>query len=178
MLLLCFAGRLESKSLTHVVLILLAKSSGKTLERWSFNIGSKALASQAPTLSHAPSSVAQDLSIPNLLKQIASTASFLGDLPEPSVFNVLLYTAPHQALRDNHISSRLQGNEHDSMIGDIDSGTGLRDVTEEHGTYPFDEGVEVQQVCQAQVHIPVRCERRLIALARTDHAERHQDGSR
>jgi hypothetical protein len=137
-------GWLPTRTITHLVLVFLSKSTGKTLERWTFDLHAVS-SNSAPT---PPNNDSAPASIQNLLKQIHSAASFLPDLPEPVVFNVLVYK------RDKSLSP-----SPGEKTGTAKSGPrarparpieeGWRDVTEEAGTMAFETDTEVQNVSYA-----------------------------
>lgn len=117
--------------------MVLSKQDGRTLERWTFDV-SKSQPTAAPSKAsallinskHESPTPAQDasvdLSVPNLLKQIAAAATFLPDLPTPGVFNLLTYVS-EKTLEEQEVL------EHWS------------DITED-GSYSFDPDTETQQV--------------------------------
>ena len=132
-------GWLPTRTVTHLVLVFLSKSTGKTLERWTFDLRT-ASSNSAPFSTSTDSASA---SIQNLLKQIPSAASFLPDLPEPVVFNILVYK------RDEPLSPSLG----EVKVGKAKTESktpapeeGWRDVTEEAGTMAFETDMEVQNV--------------------------------
>ena len=132
-------GWLPTRTITHLVLVFLSKSTGKTLERWTFDLH--------PTPSNSnPISTNNDsasASIQNLLKQIPSAASFLPDLPEPVVFNILVYKrdGPLSLLSSKEKAARAKTK---SKTGPLEEG--WRDITEDAGTMAFETEQEVQNV--------------------------------
>ncbi|PVF98477.1 DNA-binding protein [Serendipita vermifera] len=125
---------METGEITHLVMILLAKDDGRTLERWTFDISSKQAASMNVIPPATPSrsspavdAGAGDLTVPNVLKQIASTVTFLPDLPTSSVFNLQSYVIP----KEEQFLSKIPGK--------------WADVTEDSGSHPFVSNVETQQ---------------------------------
>lgn len=115
---------IASGALRHLVLVILAKSDGKTLERWTFEINhhSKALRIAPNRRGDEPP---QDISVPNVLKQVVAATTFLPELPSPSVFNILTY-----------VSDEGSSNIEESSWRD------LTDI----GWCPFGDDVETQQV--------------------------------
>jgi hypothetical protein len=143
---------LETKSITHLVLVILAKDDGRTLERWTFDItskGSPSLSTPGPatntpsskqqiTSEHDPQSPvlsASDIAVPNVLKQIVAATTSLPDLPSPGVFTL-------QAYVHSEVAVGLGGSQVEGIPGLMDD---WKDVTDE-GQMPFVEGTETQQV--------------------------------
>jgi hypothetical protein len=130
--------------------VILAKDDGRTLERWTFDITSKATSPSlvAPAASTKPiNTPKQDpqssagIAVPNVLKQIVAATTSLPDLPSPGVFTLQAYVnadaakgVPGEGLEESHRVEGVPG-----LMGD------WRDVTDE-GQVPFTEGVETQQV--------------------------------
>jgi hypothetical protein len=126
---------METGEITHLVMILLAKDDGRTLERWTFDISAKQAASvnvippATPSKSLSTNDTGTgDLTVPNVLKQIASTVTFLPDLPTSSVFNLQSYVIP----KDEGFLSKIPGQ--------------WVDATEDSGSHPFSTDTETQQV--------------------------------
>jgi len=77
----------------------------------------------------------------NLLKQIPAAASYLPDLPEPVVFNILVYK------RDGLLSpssSERKATRAKPKLETRPLEEGWRDVTEDAGTMAFEPDAEVQ----------------------------------
>jgi len=132
-------GWLPTRSITHLVLVFLSKSTGKTLERWTFDLHF--------TSSNSASIPANNGSAPaliqNLLKQIPAAASFLPDLPEPVVFNILVYKRDESSSQSS--SKEKAGKvKTESKARPLEEG--WRDVTEDAGTMAFETDTEVQNV--------------------------------
>lgn len=135
-------GWLPTRSITHLVLVFLSKSTGKTLERWTFDLH-PAPSDLTSVSANNDSALA---SIQNLLKQIPAAASFLPDLPEPVVFNILVYK------RDESFSPSSSKEKAGSMKTESKARPleeGWRDVTEDAGTMAFEADIEVQNVSYA-----------------------------
>ena len=132
-------GWLPTRSVTHLVLVFLAKSTGKTLERWTFDLH--------PTSPNSPSFPANNDSAPaaiqDLLKQIPAASSFLPDLQEPAVFNVLVYKRD-ESLSPSSSKEKAGKVKTESKARPLEAG--WKDVTEEAGTMAFETDTEVQNV--------------------------------
>lgn len=132
-------GWLPTRSITHLVLVFLSKSTGKTLERWTFDLH--------PTSPNLPSTSANNdsapVSIQNLLKQIPAASSFLPDLQEPAVFNILVYKRD-ESLSPSSSKEKAGKVKTESKARSLEAG--WRDVTEVAGTMAFEADVEVQNV--------------------------------
>jgi len=131
--------------------VILAKDDGRTLERWTFDITSKAApslvtpAASTNTPKHDPQST--DIAVLNVLKQIVAATTYLPDLPSPGVFTLQAYVnadaakgIPGGGFEESDRldeSARVEGVP--SLMDD------WRDVTDE-GQVPFIKGVETQQV--------------------------------
>ena len=135
-------GWLPTRSITHLVLVFLSKSTGKTLERWTFDLH--------PSSPNSPSTPANNDSAPasiqNLLKQIPSAASFLPDLQEPVVFNILVYKRD-ESLSPSSSKEKAGKVKTQSKAQPLEAG--WRDVTEDAGTMAFEADTEVQNVSYA-----------------------------
>lgn len=136
---------IEKGEITHLILIILAKDDGRTLERWTFDISSRTVPilqppkpkPKAKSTPHKAAPVAtpsatkgddnedaSDVAVPNILKQIAAATTMLPDLPTPGVFTLQGYVS-----NDDEVGG---------MVGEwTDAG--------EEGSYSFAD-VEVQQV--------------------------------
>jgi hypothetical protein len=135
-------GWLHTRSITHLVLVFLSKSTGKTLERWTFDLHSTSSDS-------APISASNDsapAAIQNLLKQIPAAASFLPDLSEPAVFNILVYKRD-ESLPPSSSKEKVGNVKTRSKARPLEEG--WRDVTEDAGTMAFEADTEVQNVSYA-----------------------------
>jgi hypothetical protein len=135
-------GWLATRTITHLVLVLLSKSTGKTLERWTFDLHHTS-SNSAPISTKNDSAPA---SIQNLLKQIPSAASFLPDLPELVVFNLLVYKRD-EPLSSSPVEEKVGKAKTESKARLLEAG--WRDVTEEAGTMAFETDTEVQNVSYA-----------------------------
>jgi hypothetical protein len=132
-------GWLPTRSITHIALVFLSKSTGKTLERWTFDLHF----TSSNSTSISPNNDSAPASIQSLLKQIPSAASFLPDLPEPVVFNVLVYKRDESSSLSS--SKEKAGKTKDeSKARPLEEG--WRDVTEDAGTMAFETDTEVQNV--------------------------------
>ena len=135
-------GWLPTGSITHLVLVFLSKSTGKTLERWTFDLH--------PASSNSPSTPANNNSAPasiqDLLKQIPSAASFLPDLQEPAVFNLLVYKRDEPLLPPSR-KEKAGKVKTESKARPLEAG--WRDVTQDVGTMAFEADTEVQNVSYA-----------------------------
>lgn len=134
-----FVGWLPTRTITHLVLVFLSKSTGKTLERWTFDFHPTSSSSNPISTNNDSASA----SIQNLLKQIPSAASFLPDLPEPVVFNILVYK------RDGPLSlssSKGRAGRTRSKSKTRPLEEGWRDITEDAGPMTFETDTEVQNV--------------------------------
>jgi hypothetical protein len=127
---------MEKGDITHIILVLLAKTDGRTLERWTFDLGSSVLTMHPPkttsTSSRNTTTMASDVAVPNVLKQIVAATTMLPDLPDPAVFTLQTYVANQLDGEEGEDLSRL------GLIGD------WKDVTDEQ-LYPFEAHVDVQQ---------------------------------
>ena len=139
-------GWLPARTITHLVLVLLSKSTGKTLERWTFDLHFTS-SNSTPISANNGSALA---SVHNLLKQIPSAASFLPDLPEPVVFNILVYK------RDESfppVSSKERAGKLKAKPKARSLEEGWKDVTEAAGTMAFGTDTEVQNVSYATTQL-------------------------
>ncbi|KIM26393.1 hypothetical protein M408DRAFT_192693 [Serendipita vermifera MAFF 305830] len=118
---------LESKEITHLVLVILSKDDGTTLERWTFDVTSKTPVFVTPGKPNATTQESTgDIAVPNVLKQIVAATTSLPDLPSPGVFTLQAYVATETGPEGE-----------------------WRDVTET-ATLPFENGVETQEVLPCQ----------------------------
>ncbi len=86
------------------------------------------------------------MSIQNLLKQIPAAASFLPDLQEPAVFNILVYKRDEFILPSSN-KGKARKVKTESKARPLEAG--WRDVTEDAGTMAFETDIEVQNVSYA-----------------------------
>lgn len=86
---------LLDKTVTQIVLAIIAKDSRLTLERWVFDVNLVNEQSGESTKSAAAAKPESEIQaeIRNILKQIISTVTFLPVIDEPTVFNILVYTS-------------------------------------------------------------------------------------
>ncbi|CAG7853538.1 SubName: Full=Uncharacterized protein {ECO:0000313/EMBL:CCA73319.1} [Serendipita indica DSM 11827] len=113
---------LDSGEITHLVVIILSKDDGRTLERWTFDVTTNP---HSPTLVPAiTKNLVMDIAVPNVLKQLTAATTFLPDLPTPAVFKLQAYVMP-----ENETSLSLLSDEWVAV----------------DGVHPFGEDVETQQ---------------------------------
>ncbi|CCA73319.1 hypothetical protein PIIN_07274 [Serendipita indica DSM 11827] len=113
---------LDSGEITHLVVIILSKDDGRTLERWTFDVTTNP---HSPTLVPAiTKNLVTDIAVPNVLKQLTAATTFLPDLPTPAVFKLQAYVMP-----ENETSLSLLSDEWVAV----------------DGVHPFGEDVETQQ---------------------------------
>jgi len=134
---------LEKREITHVVLVILAKDDGRTLERWTFDVQQRtpsllppSFSTLKPIYSQKPPSDTSEIAVLNVLKQIVAATTSLPDLPSPAVFTLQTYVQEEAARRVTNAG--ILASEPELMMDD------WRDVTED-GPLPFGEGVETQQ---------------------------------
>ncbi|KAG8750228.1 Mitotic spindle checkpoint component mad2 [Serendipita sp. 396] len=121
---------IETGDITHMVMIIIAKDDGRTLERWTFDITNheNSLSITGPggasTTTSATNGPSNDIAVPNVLRQLTAAISVLPDLPSPAIFNLQAYVASE----DRNLPGSLPEQWEEST-----------------DTYPFGEDVEIQQ---------------------------------
>ncbi|KAG8835150.1 Mitotic spindle checkpoint component mad2 [Serendipita sp. 399] len=126
---------IETGDITHMVMIILAKDDGRTLERWTFDITKH---ENGPTIrgpgitsngSTVPGGLSNDIAVPNVLRQLAAAISVLPDLPTPAIFNLQAYVASEDKNLPNHPPGQWK---------------------ESTNLYPFADAIELQQARRFQ----------------------------
>ncbi|KAK1266977.1 Mitotic spindle checkpoint protein MAD2 [Acorus gramineus] len=82
---------LEAGKLQRVVLVIMSKSSSEVLERWNFNIETdREVVEKGVSKEKSDKEVMREIQA--IMRQIASSITYLPCLDEPCVFDVLAYT--------------------------------------------------------------------------------------
>ncbi|KAL8532814.1 hypothetical protein ACS0TY_009139 [Phlomoides rotata] len=82
---------LEAGKLQRIVLVIMSKSSGEVLERWNFNIETdKEVVEKGVSREKSDKEIMREIQA--IMRQIASSITYLPCLDEPCIFDVLAYT--------------------------------------------------------------------------------------